>query len=226
MDALVIADIGDESAWGEPIPVGPSKSPRPAWIAQAKHLDLAAEFFVLSVLHRMGVEATVTFSQSDNVDITVIHESGRVLTVDVRTLRGTKEWTAGRSAPRTITTSYSSRTRRMESRARSRTSTSSHRNASTVFWRENRFRSLSMDVLAKELAARDAWQELAIAPRPEGCHLARVAPSPRSSQMWRSWRGLPTVSRRRIPSLPTPLTGHASLHRSSDSSNGWSASGG
>jgi hypothetical protein len=43
MDALVIADIEDESAWGEPIPVGPSKSNRPAWIAQAKHLDLAGE---------------------------------------------------------------------------------------------------------------------------------------------------------------------------------------
>jgi hypothetical protein len=72
--------------------VSPSKSPPPAWIAQAKHLELAAKFFVLSVLHRMGVEATVTFSQSDNVDITVVHQSGRVLTVDVKTLSGSNEW--------------------------------------------------------------------------------------------------------------------------------------
>jgi hypothetical protein len=42
MDALVIADADDDSAWGEPVMVGPSKSPRPAWIAQAKHLNLAA----------------------------------------------------------------------------------------------------------------------------------------------------------------------------------------
>jgi hypothetical protein len=42
LDALVIADANDESAWGEPVIVRPSKSPRPAWIARAKHLDLAA----------------------------------------------------------------------------------------------------------------------------------------------------------------------------------------
>jgi hypothetical protein len=41
MDALVTADADDESAWGEPVMVGPSKSLRPAWIAQAKHLNLA-----------------------------------------------------------------------------------------------------------------------------------------------------------------------------------------
>jgi hypothetical protein len=37
MDALVIVDADDESAWGDPIPVGPSKSPRPAWIKEKKN---------------------------------------------------------------------------------------------------------------------------------------------------------------------------------------------
>jgi hypothetical protein len=43
IDALVIAEAEDPSAWGDPIVVPPSKSPRPAWMAQAKHLDLSAK---------------------------------------------------------------------------------------------------------------------------------------------------------------------------------------
>jgi hypothetical protein len=164
IDALVIADADDPSAWGRPIVVPPSKSPRPAWIAQAKHLDLAAKFFVVSVLHRMGVEATVSFSQSDNVDITVIQESGRVLTVDIKTLNGPKEWTVApfrarnrhylvfvwyppNGKPSAQPTAYVVASERL------------HR-----FLTRKRVHSLSLDVLAKELSAQDAWQELMIAP--------------------------------------------------------------
>jgi len=164
IDALVIAEADDETAWGEPVVVPPSKSPRPAWMAQAKHLDWAAKFFVVSVLHRMGVEATVSFSQSDNVDITIIQESGRALTVDVKTLSGTKEWTVSpfrarnhhymvfvwyppNGKPSAQPTAYvvaSERLRRLLAR--------------------KRVRSLSLDVLANELSAQDAWQELMVAP--------------------------------------------------------------
>ena len=90
MNELVIADVNDPSAWGDPIAVGPSKGPRR--IRQAKHLELASKFYVLSVLHRLGADATPTFSQSDDVDITVVLESGNVLTVDVKTLTGPKQW--------------------------------------------------------------------------------------------------------------------------------------
>jgi hypothetical protein len=163
IDALVIAEAGDESAWGEPIFVPPSKSPRPAWMAQAKHLDWAAKFFVVSVLHRMGVEATVSLSQTDNVDITVIQESGRVLTLDVKTLSGTKQWIVAPfrarnhhfmvfvwypsngkpSAQPKVYVVASERLRRLLAR--------------------KRVHSLSLDVLAKELSAQDAWQELTVA---------------------------------------------------------------
>lgn len=91
MNELVVADVNDPSAWGEPIVVGPSKGPRR--IRHAKHLELASKFYVLSVLHRLGADATMTFSQSDNVDITVVLESGNALTVDVKTLTGPLEWT-------------------------------------------------------------------------------------------------------------------------------------
>src|SRR5689334_24601640 len=106
----------------------------------------------------MGVEATLTFSQSDNVDITVIQESGRVLTVDVKTLSGTKEWivTPFRSTnnhylvfvwypqtelPTAQPTGYIVASRRLQQLiARKRT------------------RSLSLEVLARELSAQDACQ--------------------------------------------------------------------
>jgi hypothetical protein len=90
MNELVVADVNDPSAWGDPIVVGPSKGPRR--VRHAKHLELASKFYVLSVLHRLGTDATFTFSQSDNVDITVVLESGNALTVDVKTLSGSPEW--------------------------------------------------------------------------------------------------------------------------------------
>src|ERR1051325_903431 len=159
IDALVIADANDPSAWGEPIVVPPSRSPRPAWMAQAKHLDLAAKFYVLSMLHRLGLDATFTFSQNDNVDITIVQESGRALTVDVKTLSGSKEWHIGpfrardhhyvvfvwyptTTDPRVLPTAYvvaSERLRKLLNR--------------------KKVQSLPLDVLATELSAQDAWQE-------------------------------------------------------------------
>jgi hypothetical protein len=160
MDALVIADADDESAWGEPIFVRSSGSPRPAWMAQAKHLDWAAKFFVVSVLHRMGVEATVTVSQSDDVDITVVQQSGRVLTVDVKTLNGSKNWIVSpfrasdhhylvfvwyppNGKPSVQPTAYVVASERLQR-----------------FLALKNSHSLSLDVLKKELVAQDAWQEL------------------------------------------------------------------
>jgi len=90
MNELVFADVNDPSAWGDPIAVRASKGPRR--IRHAKHLELASKFYVLSVLHRLGADATLSFSQSDNVDLTVVLESGNVLTVDVKTLSGPPEW--------------------------------------------------------------------------------------------------------------------------------------
>ena len=90
MNELVIGDVNDPSAWGDPIVVQPSKGPRR--IKHAKHLELASKFYVLSVLHRLGADATLTFSQSDNVDITVVLESGNALTVDIKSLAGPQEW--------------------------------------------------------------------------------------------------------------------------------------
>src|SRR2546423_14229858 len=93
IDDLVSEDVNDPSAWGDPIVVGASKGPRR--MQRARHMELASKFYVLSVLHRLGADATLTFTQSDNVDITIVQESGNALTVDVKTLTGPMEWPVG-----------------------------------------------------------------------------------------------------------------------------------
>jgi hypothetical protein len=92
VDSLVIAQVDDPDAWIEPILVPPSRSPRPEWLTRSKHLDLAAKFYVLSVLHRLGAEANLALAQPFGVDIMVVQEPGHALTIDVKTLAGTKEW--------------------------------------------------------------------------------------------------------------------------------------
>jgi hypothetical protein len=92
IEAEVLADLNDPSAWDEAIYVPPSKSPRPAWVTLGRHLELSARFHVLSVLHRLGAEATLTNAQPGNVDITVVQAPGRAITIDVRVLAGTSMW--------------------------------------------------------------------------------------------------------------------------------------
>jgi hypothetical protein len=164
IDALVTAEADDPSAWGDPIIVPPSKSPRPAWMAQAKHLDLAAKFYVLSILHRLGLEATFTFSQNDNVDITIVQESGRALTVDVKTLTGSREW---RIAP------FRARDHHYVVFVWYPTTTDPNIQPTAYIVASERLlkllnrkkvQSLPLDILASELSAQSAWQELAVAP--------------------------------------------------------------
>jgi hypothetical protein len=90
--AKLIEDANDEGAWEKPLLVPPSHAPRPDWYGQTKHLELAARFYVLSVLHRLGAEANITFAQPDNVDITVVRKSGEAFTIDVKMLMGTSQW--------------------------------------------------------------------------------------------------------------------------------------
>jgi hypothetical protein len=92
IEAEVLADLHDPAAWEDGIYVPPSKSPRPGWLIAGRHLELSARFHVLSVLHRLGVEANLTSSYPENVDITVVQAPGRALTIDVQTLIGTNKW--------------------------------------------------------------------------------------------------------------------------------------
>lgn len=54
--------------------------------------NLAAEFHVLSILHRLGVSATLTLGNKKSVDIVITKDAGEALTVDVKGLAGTTCW--------------------------------------------------------------------------------------------------------------------------------------
>ncbi len=54
--------------------------------------NLAAEFYVLSVLHRLGADATLTLGNKKSVDIVVVKGAGNTVTVDVKGLAGTTSW--------------------------------------------------------------------------------------------------------------------------------------
>src|SRR5436305_3338168 len=86
------ADAGNTDAWEYVATVPASQSPRPPWYGRSKHLELSAKFYVLSVLHRLGAEANLTYAQPDNVDIAAVRQSGEAFTLDVKTLAGTTNW--------------------------------------------------------------------------------------------------------------------------------------
>ena len=54
--------------------------------------NLASEFYVLSMLHRFGCDASLTLGNKKSVDIVVVRESGDVVTIDVKGLAGTTSW--------------------------------------------------------------------------------------------------------------------------------------
>ena len=54
--------------------------------------NLAAEFHVLSVLHRLGMDATLTLGNKKSVDIVVMRDVDDLITIDVKGLAGTSSW--------------------------------------------------------------------------------------------------------------------------------------
>ncbi len=53
---------------------------------------MAAEFYVLSMLHRLGITANLTLGNQKAVDIYVIRASGDVVTIDVKGIKGKTSW--------------------------------------------------------------------------------------------------------------------------------------
>lgn len=54
--------------------------------------NLASEFYVLSALHRLGLDAVLTLGNKKSVDIAVVREAGNSVTVDVKGLAGKTGW--------------------------------------------------------------------------------------------------------------------------------------
>jgi penicillin-binding protein-related factor A (putative recombinase) len=51
--------------------------------------NLASEFYVLSMLHRLGVNCLLTLGNKKAVDILIELKKGKVVTIDVKGLKGT-----------------------------------------------------------------------------------------------------------------------------------------
>lgn len=92
--------LNDPNAWEAPLYVPPLSIERPSWVTLGRHLELAAKFYVVSVLHRLGADANLALAQPDGVDITVVLASGQALTIDVKTLAGTRTWPVDRFTAR------------------------------------------------------------------------------------------------------------------------------
>ena len=58
---------------------------------QAYHTNLASEFYVLSILHRLGIDAHLTLGNKKSVDI-VIENGNEVVTIDVKGIAGRTTW--------------------------------------------------------------------------------------------------------------------------------------
>jgi hypothetical protein len=56
--------------------------------------NLAAEFYVLSMLHRLGADAALTLGNKKAVDILVVNENGTTSTIDVKGLEKRYDWPA------------------------------------------------------------------------------------------------------------------------------------
>ena len=56
--------------------------------------NLAAEFYVLSMLHRLGIDASLTIGNKKAVDILVVDNKNEIITIDVKGLAGAYDWPA------------------------------------------------------------------------------------------------------------------------------------
>jgi hypothetical protein len=59
--------------------------------------NLASEFYVLSMLYRLGLDANLTLGNKKSVDIAVVLGPGHAITVDVKAVAGKTDWLVGGS---------------------------------------------------------------------------------------------------------------------------------
>ncbi len=64
----------------------------------ADSTNLASEFYVLSVLHRLGANEALTLANKKAVDIIVACGAGHSVTIDVKGSAGTTGWFEGNAA--------------------------------------------------------------------------------------------------------------------------------
>lgn len=69
-------------------------------MAHAGYLtNIASEFYVVSVLSRLGLDASLTLGNKKRVDIAVVFAEGKAITIDVKAVAGKMDWLLGNSVP-------------------------------------------------------------------------------------------------------------------------------
>jgi len=66
-------------------------------IQRGYNTNLASEFYVLSMLYRLGFDANLTLGNKKSVDIAVVLGPGRAITIDVKAVAGKMDWLMGTS---------------------------------------------------------------------------------------------------------------------------------
>ena len=64
-------------------------------MSRAYNTNLASEFYVMSVLYRLGLDANLTLGNKKAVDIVVVHAPGDAVTIDVKAVAGRVDWLVG-----------------------------------------------------------------------------------------------------------------------------------
>jgi len=67
--------------------------------------NMASEFFVLSTLHRIGLDPAITLGNKKAVDITLV-KNGRQITIDVKGMASKTSWLLGEKRPHRSPTHY------------------------------------------------------------------------------------------------------------------------
>lgn len=161
----LIKDANDPNAWEKPIKVPASRAPRPDRYGRSGHLQLAAKFYVLSLLHFLGADASLTSPQADNVDITVVRQPGEALTIQVKILMGTSNWPVEK---------FSARKHHFVAFIRyERTSDNPHVAPDVYIWaserlqaliRRDRTKTVSLEDVASKLDPKSAWKQFVARP--------------------------------------------------------------
>lgn len=124
---------------------------------RSKHLELAAKFHVLSVLHRFGLEANLALAQPDDVDIAVLGASEQAITIDVKTVEDARDWLVDRFTSRkhhyVVVVAFPSDGTARPPRAFVVASETLRK-----FISQHKLTSVPLDTLSRELAALEAWQ--------------------------------------------------------------------
>jgi hypothetical protein len=59
---------------------------------RGRNTNLASEFYVLSMLYRLSLEACLTLGNKKSVDIVIYYGGGRAATVEVKAIAGRDDW--------------------------------------------------------------------------------------------------------------------------------------